>query len=269
MCFPLGSGDHRKRVSRTVIWFCIVIVWGCAPRYQPPSIVIPSKPYRKPRVITETLVVPTHPRTIVHEVAPMETIWRLSKMYQVPMKDILRANGLKPGDVIRVGQKLIIPHARAFLNVINLYPNPQWRYIIIHHTAMEIGNAALIDRSHHNRGFWNGLGYHFLIDNGTLGKGDGQIEMSPRWIRQQCGAHCRASGMNCQGIGIALVGNFDIDTPTESQLRSLAYLIRTLQRFYGIPDSHVLGHGEVPGARTDCPGIHFPWVKLRRYLARY
>ncbi|WP_170920508.1 N-acetylmuramoyl-L-alanine amidase [Desulfacinum hydrothermale] len=206
------------------------------------------------------------PRTVVHEVAPLETVWRLSKMYGVPMADIYRANGLKPGATIRIGQKLIIPNARYFQNVVPLYPNTCWRYIVIHHTATDIGNANVINTSHLKRGFWNGLGYHFLIDNGSLGKGDGQIEVAPRWIKQEEGAHCKAGNMNRKAIGIALVGNFDQDLPTPKQMDSLARLVRELVYYYHIPPSHILGHGDVPGANTDCPGRRFPWKALEQRL---
>lgn len=116
------------------------------------------------------------------------------------------------------------------------------------------------------RGFINGLGYHFLIDNGTLGKGDGQIEVSPRWIKQEDGAHCKAGGMNSVGIGVALVGNFNETTPTQAQLNSLLELLRTLMHYYHIPESNILGHRDVPGANTDCPGRLFPWTTVRLAL---
>ncbi len=208
------------------------------------------------------------PKTIVHEVGPLETVWRISRMYDVPVESIYRANGLKPNDSLRVGQRLTIPNAKQLRHVISLYPNPQWKYIIVHHTATDIGKALQVDRAHHDRGFWNGIGYHFLIDNGTLGKGDGQIEVSPRWIKQQVGAHCKAGGMNDKGIGIALVGNFNEDLPTQNQIQSLAYLINTLSQYYGIPLKNVMGHRDVEGASTDCPGKRFPWSNLRQCLTR-
>jgi LysM repeat protein len=221
----------------------------------------------KTSVLQKTLTIPTTPRTIIHEVAPMETIWRLSKMYGVSMQSIYRANGLRKGDPIYIGQELVIPDSPFFKNVIPLYPKRRWSYIVIHHTATDVGNATLIHKSHHDRGFWKGLGYHFIIDNGTLGKGDGQIEASPRWIKQQNGAHCTASKMNYKGIGIGLVGNFNRDLPTENQIRSLAQLVKALSEYYRIPPTRIVGHGEVPGAATDCPGHRFPWAALKRYLA--
>lgn len=207
------------------------------------------------------------PRTIIHEVGPMETIWRLSRMYNVSQESICAANGLKPGEPISKGQKLTIPNARTEKDIFALYRNTQWKYIIVHHTATDIGKAILIDRSHADRGFWYGLGYHFLIDNGTLGKGDGQIEASPRWVKQLNGAHCKAGGMNEKGIGIALVGNFNEELPTPKQLQALEFLLRKLMTYYRIPACNVMGHRDVEGAATDCPGRRFPWPTVRQALA--
>lgn len=208
----------------------------------------------------------TH-QTVTHEVAPLETIWRLSKMYDVPEEAIYLANNLKPGQTIRIGQQLTIPNAKPLRHVVSLYPNTDWRYIVIHHTASDIGKALLINNYHHDRGFWNGLGYHFVIGNGTLGKLDGQIEVSPRWIKQMKGAHCKAGGMNEKGIGIALVGNFNEHLPTQAQIDSLSYLLRLLSDYYKIPASRIIGHRDVEGAKTDCPGKRFPWPTIRQCLA--
>ncbi|GKT10567.1 N-acetylmuramoyl-L-alanine amidase [Desulforhabdus sp. TSK] len=208
-------------------------------------------------------------KTVVHEVGPLETIWRISRMYGVSEESIYQANHLKPSDSISIGQKLTIPGAKVMRHVISLYPSSKWKYIILHHTATDIGKASLIDRNHQDRGFWNGLGYHFLIDNGSLGKGDGQIEVAPRWIKQQRGAHCKANGMNEGGIGIALVGNFTQDCPTPAQLDSLAYLLQTLCTYYKIPACNVKGHRDVDGANTQCPGARFPWSNVRQCLSAF
>lgn len=219
------------------------------------------------RVSEQCLTTLGAPRTVTHEVGPMETIWRIARMYGVSEESIYAANGLKPGAPIHIGQKLVVPKAKMLRHVIGLYPNKRWKYIIVHHTATDIGNAKLINHTHEDRGFWHGLGYHFLIDNGTLGKGDGQIEEAPRWVRQQVGAHCKAGGMNEKAIGIALVGNFDVELPTENQLQSLVYLLETLCRYYHIPTRNILGHRNVEGAATDCPGKRFPWTRVRQCLS--
>ncbi|TRZ49531.1 N-acetylmuramoyl-L-alanine amidase [bacterium] len=118
----------------------------------------------------------------------------------------------------------------------------------------------------HRRKGWNEIGYDFVIDNGTKNKADGAIEVSPRWIRQEVGAHCRASDMNSKGIGICLVGNFSKERISEKQLDSLIYLINVLRKYYRIPMSRIMGHGQVPGARTECPGKYFPWTEFRKKL---
>jgi len=202
---------------------------------------------------------------VLHEVGPGETVWRISKMYDVGMKSIMNANHLNDITKLEEGQKLIIPNAAPLRSVISLYPSRKWRYIIIHHSATDVGNALNFDYAHKKR-HWKGLGYQFVIDNGTAGKQDGQIEVSPRWIRQENGAHCKANGMNYRGIGICLVGNFSVDKVTPKQMESLVYLVNVLKDYYRIPNSHILGHGQVKGASTECPGKKFPWKEFRSRL---
>ena len=194
-----------------------------------------------------------------HMVGPAETLWRISKMYDVSVEAIMKANNLKSETKIDMGQRLLIPQAAPLRPIIPLYKTSKWRYIIIHHSATDAGNAYSLYDMHLRRGFWNGLGYHFVIDNGTFGKAIGQIEISPRWIKQQDGAHCKASNMNSMGIGICLVGNYSEDQVPEKQLDSLVYLVCMLQHYYNIPTSNILGHGQVAGAATECPGLRFPW----------
>jgi N-acetylmuramoyl-L-alanine amidase len=272
----------RYSLSVTLFLFVSLVLAGCVHKVTavPPggstASAVPVTPLPKPpqpgdsgaKVVEKCFLDPGTTQTITHEVAPLETVWRISRMYGVSPEAIYTANSLKPGDPIHQGQKLIIPNAKGFRNIIALYPNARWKYIVIHHTATDVGKAYLINRTHLDRGFWNGLGYHFLIDNGTLGKGDGQIEVAPRWIKQQSGAHCNVAGMNEKGIGVALVGNFNDEPPTAGQLQSLNYLLKTLSEYYHIPVTHIIGHRDAPGAATDCPGRRFPMASVRQCLAR-
>ncbi len=207
-------------------------------------------------------------QNLYHEVGPMETLWRIAKAYDVDINAVMQVNRIGDPNKIKVGQKILIPYTKGLRPVIPLYKTRPWGYIVIHHTATETGNAISINAVHHRRGFWDGLGYHFLIDNGTLGKLDGQMEISPRWVKQQDGAHCNAAGMNQNGIGIALVGNFSESRVTERQLDSLVFLTSTLMKHYQIPLNHVLRHGDVPGKNTECPGLYFPWQEFVRRLAQ-
>lgn len=127
-----------------------------------------------------------------------------------------------------------------------------WRYIVIHHSATAAGGATAFDKMHKAKG-WDGLGYDFVIGNGTDTR-DGQIEVGYRWKRQLVGAHARTANnaFNEYGIGICLVGNFDLDKPTAAQMASLARLTAHLMKSYNITDANVIGHGDTKA--TDCPG---------------
>jgi N-acetyl-anhydromuramyl-L-alanine amidase AmpD len=148
----------------------------------------------------------------------------------------------------------------------NPAPVRDWQWIVIHHSATRTGNAEVFDAAHRARGMVNGLAYHFVIDNGTDGKPDGFIETGARWVKQMQGGHCRQAYINEQGIGICLVGNFSREQPTAKQLDSLALLVRGLQDQFRIPDDHILGHGEVIGEFSECPGREFPWEEFRQRL---
>lgn len=204
----------------------------------------------------------------IHVVAPGETLWRISKIYDVDMGNIMRANRLNKQDKLAMGKKLLIPQALPACSIIPLYPSNKWKYIIVHHSASDEGNALLFHRSHINYRGWKGLGYHFVIDNGSYGKPEGYIEVSPRWIKQQDGAHCKASGMNHKSIGVCLVGNFSKDALSDKQLSSLVYLVNILKNYYRIPLRNIMGHGQVPYASTECPGKKFPWKKFFAQLKR-
>lgn len=202
---------------------------------------------------------------LYHVVGPGETLWRISKMYDVNIDDIARVNNLRNKTDLDMGQRLLIPNAAPVKPVIALFKTDKWQYIIVHHSASDKGNALDINAIHQKKG-WEGIGYHFVIDNGTIGKADGQIEASPRWIKQKDGAHCQASGMNYKGIGICLVGNFSKDRVSQAQMSSLVYLVNTLAKYYNIPESRIMGHGQVSGAATECPGKFFPWSEFRARL---
>jgi len=142
----------------------------------------------------------------------------------------------------------------------------QWMAIVIHHSATENGNAAIFDRTHKEERHWEGVGYDFVIGNGT-NSGDGEVEVTFRWRRQMTGAHCGGTPgnwANVDAIGICLVGNFDYTTPSTRQMQSLLKLVRFLKNRYAISNSSIYGHKNTPGARvTDCPGHKFPIEKLK------
>ena len=142
----------------------------------------------------------------------------------------------------------------------------RWRYIVIHHSGTAIGNLEIFDKYHRSRGMRNGVAYHFVVDNGTAKKGNGQIEVGSRWKRQIEGGHCHQRWVNKVGIGICLVGNFDKTNPSKRQMQALVSLCKLLRARYYIPVSHIRGHGHIKGEKTNCPGKRFPMEKLRKML---
>jgi len=141
--------------------------------------------------------------------------------------------------------------------------NPRdWRYIIIHHSHTDRGNAAIFDRYHRQARHWeNGLGYHFVIGNGT-DSGDGEVEVGSRWKSQIQGAHAGVWLYNQFGIGICLVGDFEEHKPTRLQIAALVELVDYLCATYRIPRTNILRHGDIKS--TKCPGKYFPFEQLFR-----
>ena len=143
-------------------------------------------------------------------------------------------------------------------------PRP-WRWIVVHHSDTKTGCAAAFDRYHKDVHHWDELGYHFVIGNGT-GSGDGQIEVGPRWSKQKWGAHAGVKEFNEFGIGICLVGHFDVTRPTPAQMQSLTQLTAWLMTSYHIPASHIIGHRDAK--HTNCPGRYMDLPALRAMASR-
>ena len=145
-------------------------------------------------------------------------------------------------------------------------PMRPWNAIVIHHSASLHGSTASFDRDHRKRG-WDGIGYHFLIGNG-VDMPEGQVDATFRWHQQREGAHAGASPLaqpyNDLGIGICLVGNFDLNPPSAYQEQRLARLCAVLIRHIpGANLARIIGHREVPGKDTKCPGQYLDIEHLR------
>lgn len=148
------------------------------------------------------------------------------------------------------------------------YLERRWTAIVIHHSATDYGNATIFDKWHREGNNWEGVGYDFVIGNGT-NSGNGLVEVTFRWRQQMTGAHCKTpdNWANERGVGICLVGDFNKTVPTPQQMQSLAKLVQFIQKRYGIPNDSIYGHKGTPGARaTDCPGRNFPMARLKSML---
>lgn len=129
--------------------------------------------------------------------------------------------------------------------------------ILVHHsgTSRDTTTFESIKKYHLGLG-WDDIGYHFVIEeNGILFTGR---DMSV------VGAHCRSDRMNHKAIGICLTGDFTKEKPSIGQLNTLQGLLDELRKEYNLPRSSVLGHCEVKGAKTVCPGSLLSHIKAYR-----
>lgn len=138
------------------------------------------------------------------------------------------------------------------------------KYLIIHHTATSRDRTTIeaVKRYHTQTRGWGDIGYHWFIN----GKGELKKGRDEQWV----GAHCnkpRGNSINFRSLGIALTGNFETESPSKEQIATLETLVANLRAKYSIPRENILGHKEVEGANTFCPGRNFlPY--LRTYRAR-
>lgn len=152
-----------------------------------------------------------------------------------------------------------------------------WRTFVIHHSVGTNATPQGMDAYHRQRGWENGLGYHFVIGNG-VNYPDGKVFVGPRWKQQMQGAHCKSGAgsyfgawrpggfFNDHGIGICLIGNFEESRPTPKQMAALEQLIEYLGRQTGIPPARIYGHGEVTH-KTACPGRNLNITRIRQSVA--
>ena len=132
-----------------------------------------------------------------------------------------------------------------------LDPAEPYYRITIHHE----GNQANYDRSipdvtrdlrldqaaHRRRGYGD-IGYHFMLDYaGRIWEG--------RPLKYQ-GAH--VSSRNPGNLGIVLLGNFEIQKPSDAQKSALVKLVAECRRFYDISRRRIYGHRNLDA--TLCPG---------------
>jgi hypothetical protein len=149
-------------------------------------------------------------------------------------------------------------------------PLRPWDFIIIHHSDSRRDTIASIDRWHRRKG-WDGIGYHLVIGNG-VSTGLGVVDPTFRWWNQREGAHAGGGEAgrpyNQLGIGICLIGKFSDESPDPVQEERLAELCALLIRHIPtLTAAGIIGHRDVPGKDTDCPGRYLD-VERIRFLVR-
>jgi peptidoglycan hydrolase-like amidase len=139
------------------------------------------------------------------------------------------------------------------------------KLLVVHHTAMKVTGDArsgeervrALYQYHANSRGWGDIGYHFLVDD------SGQIYEGKAGGRYVVGGHAYCN--NVGTIGIALLGNFEEELPSQQQMKSLQWLLAWLGDTYEVPlAGKVKFHGKsltsIVGHRdllsTDCPGMY-------------
>jgi len=121
--------------------------------------------------------------------------------------------------------------------------------LVVHHSASPrvTTKKSDIELWHTQRGF-SQIGYHKVIE------GDGKIVVGrPEDIQ---GAH--AKGANSDSLGVCVVGDFEKEIPTQSQIDSLVLVLVEWCKKYSLTSSNIYGHFNAPGGTTStsCPGAN-------------
>jgi LysM repeat protein len=243
-----------------------LLVSGCAtvPRHTPASMGFPGA--LPPGRLEEAMT---------HIVERGQTLYRIAKIYNVEVSELMRANHIYHPSQLEKGTRLLIPkpvvsrfeklsfygpysmdQMRSVVGSKNLFSD--WRTITLHHSATLGGSARLFDREHRRR-HMGGLFYHFVIGNGTRTR-DGDIEVGWRWKKQ-------VKANRPYDIQICLVGNFNRQNVSDAQMDSLIKLILVIQEEYGIPLSSIRRHEDIKGKATECPGKNFPFQRILSRLS--
>jgi len=131
-------------------------------------------------------------------------------------------------------------------------------HIIIHHSFTEDRKTVdwkAIRDYHVQTNKWSDIGYHFGIEtilDGYLATLLGR----PLW---RPGAH--EPKMNNSSVGICIIGNFDVISPTTAQYDMCADLCAWLCHIYAIPVDNIHPHSKY--APKTCPGKLFDMNLLR------
>jgi N-acetyl-anhydromuramyl-L-alanine amidase AmpD len=121
------------------------------------------------------------------------------------------------------------------------------KFLIVHQSATPRISTTFegIKKFHLYQGMGN-IAYHYFVEaSGTLKRGRNESTV---------GTHTKAGHMAERSLGVCVAGNFNTEDPTPLQLKTLAGILKSLAIKYKIPVENILGHREVPGSATECPG---------------
>ena len=132
---------------------------------------------------------------------------------------------------------------------------------VLHSSGSTSASASALDDNHRRvRGLSDGMAYHFVIGNGS-GIPDGTLLVGKRWTQGQPAEAMTDARLAQDAVAICLIGEFNRDYPTRSQLEALDELLDFLETKIG--PRPVRLHREVENSARNCPGENFPVKALR------
>ena len=117
---------------------------------------------------------------ITYEIRKGDSLGSIASRFGVKQSTLIEVNKISRPDLIKIGQKLLIPLKGTSVKQTSLLPSitvsalnkirstpAKWKRIVIHHSATPTDDALNMHRVHKARGMKNGLAYHFVISNGS------------------------------------------------------------------------------------------------------
>lgn len=123
--------------------------------------------------------------------------------------------------------------------------------LTIHHTVSPPDRTIESIAAYHvNSRGWPGIGYHFVI------AADGTIYQTNYLETKSyhAGSYAAPGDENYWSVGISLQGDFTYNPPPRAQQDAARWLVAHLKWELGLEPDGVLGHRQMPGAATACPG---------------
>ncbi len=125
--------------------------------------------------------------------------------------------------------------------------------IVLHHTEADRSISwQAVARYHVQSQGWPGIGYHIGLRQATRG---GRVTISLLNEPHVRSYHAHSVGNN-SGLAVCLAGKFDQAAPTPEDAAALRRVVAALRRWATWSELAVVGHKEVPGNQTSCPGAH-------------
>ncbi len=180
------------------------------------------------------------------------------------VKDCMQAQKDNPDEFKYASTVAKDPQGKAYLWPLQY--SKSVRLLTVHHSALlvkddprpAVERVRAVYKYHAVTKGWGDIGYHYIVDE------RGQIYEGRQGGKYVVGGHAYCN--NTGTIGIVLLGNFEMEQPSQAQAKSLQWLLADLASTYKIdPKSPINFHGkkfDTPIVRhkdllsTLCPGYY-------------